>query len=132
MRSARLVACIFAVVLCAWFALDVRQQQQTARARALIARSAPLSHAEARQARSALDAAAQLNPDSEVSLLRAQLATDLGDRPQAVRILEQVTRQEPKNAVAWLDLAQTARSKGLVIYALAQIAALVPHLSGEH
>ena len=126
------MVCIFAVVLCAWFALDVRQQQQTDRARALIARSAPLSHAEARQARSALDAAGQLNPDSEVSLLRAQLATDLGDRPQAVRILEQVTRQEPKNAVAWLDLAETARSKGLVIYALAQIAALVPHIPGEH
>lgn len=48
-----------------------------------------------------IDRAGQLNPDSEVDILRARLAVAHGQLARARRILLAVVRREPDNVTAW-------------------------------
>ena len=47
-----------------------------------------------------------LNPDTQVQLLRSQVAMAAGLRGTARRLAAQVTRQEPLNAAAWYQLVR--------------------------
>jgi predicted Zn-dependent protease len=102
---------ILAVVVCAWFALGIRQTRDTARATAIIASAASAngpSAAQASQERSLLRAAGTLNPDKQLDVLRGQLALLQGNNRSATRILEGVVAQEPLNVEAWVYLARAA------------------------
>jgi hypothetical protein len=55
-----------------------------------------------------LTAAAFLNPDTGVDVLRAELDLGQGDRIGARRILERVVAKEPQNALAWEWLARAS------------------------
>jgi hypothetical protein len=93
-----------ASVACAWFALGIRQETATKRAQSIVGRPGKLTPSQARRAMSLLRAAAQLNPDTRVDLLQAQVALRLGTVPRARRILTDVVRREPSNLAAWAFL----------------------------
>ena len=101
-----------AVVVCAWFALGLHQARDTTRAAALVAGPARLTPRQADHARSAIDSAAALNPDLTPTILRAQLAAKQGSLPEAERILESATRDEPMNIQGWFALAYVAARDG--------------------
>jgi len=107
---ARAGTIIVAVVLCAWFALGVRQTRDTARATAIITSANVPSAAQAAHARSLLRAAGALNPDAHVDVLRGQLDLLRHDNRGAMRILEGAVRREPRNVAAWVYLARAAFS----------------------
>jgi predicted Zn-dependent protease len=126
MAVARIAAAVAAVVVCAWFALGVRQARDTTRAQSIIDASSSLSGARASQTASLLHNAGMLNPDSQVDILRGRLAVLENDRPQAVRILEGVVHREPLNIDGWLWLAQATKSLPEIKLAVAKIAELDP------
>ena len=78
----------------------------------MIAKPAPLSAQQARQARSLLGDAEALNPDLSPEILRGQLAFDQRQYPLAERILTSVTRREPLNLQAWVQLTYAAARAG--------------------
>jgi len=104
----RLGLAVGALVVSAWFGLGWVQARDTGRASALVAPGNHLSPARAAQVGSWLRSAGTLNPDRQVDLLRARLAFDQGDYGAATRILESVTRSEPLNVFAWVQLGFTA------------------------
>lgn len=106
-RLARALALGLAVLACAWYALSVRQSTDAGRAARLVSASR-LSPAQAHHATSLIDAAAQLNPDRQVQILRAQLAYDRGRLAAARGILKKVIAAEPENLQAWFLLAKSS------------------------
>lgn len=128
---ARVLVLVVAVAAAAWFALGIRQSTDTARATALITGPAPLSAADARRASTLLSDAATLNPDQTVGILRGQLALDLRHNAAAVRILLGVTRREPDNLAAWIQLAYAAGRAGdrsILVLTGREISRLFPKL----
>lgn len=119
MSLARGVMVAVAVVVCAWFALSVRQALDTSHAGAIVNSSSSVSAAQAAHARSLLSAAGQLNPDRQVNILRGQLALDLGDNASAEQILRGVTDAEPLNIQAWALLAQATQTRDRTEFVLA-------------
>jgi predicted Zn-dependent protease len=122
---------VVAVAAVAWFALGVRQAHDTDRATAMVTASAPLSPRDARRAQSLLDAAAVLNPDLTIDILRGELAVDQHHDVQAERILESVTKREPLNLQAWAQLAFAAAEAGdrpTLVRAARHVSALHPKL----
>jgi hypothetical protein len=121
---------VLAVAACAWFALAVRAARDSDRATAIVSSKAPLTAAQAAHARSLLDAAATLNPDTAVDLLRARVALARNDETGAVRTILNVTKREPLNLEAWVALAQAAlqRNQRLVLLAVHNIGRLDPKI----
>jgi Flp pilus assembly protein TadD len=105
MRIARAALALAAAVVCAWFAVGIRQARDMSRASAVINSSASITPAARAHTSSLLRAAGWLNPDRQVDILRGQLAGFTGDVPGAVTILRRVTRSEPMNIQAWAALA---------------------------
>ena len=104
----RVAVLAVAIVACAWFALGARQARDIADATVIASNGSHLSKSQASRARSLLSDAGTLNPDTQVDLLRAQVALDAGDRPQALRTIRSVTAREPQNILAWLWLERAA------------------------
>ncbi len=109
---ARVAVLVAAVAATAWFAIGIRQAIDTSRAIALINGPSHLSATEARRASSLLDSASTLNPDRTIDILRGHLAIDQGHNAAALAILEPVTRAEPQNLSAWVQLAYAAARAG--------------------
>jgi Flp pilus assembly protein TadD len=101
-----------ALVACAWFVLGFRQARDIGRATAIVNRTSTLDASDAAQARSLIQSADTLNPDLTPDLLRSQLALDENDNGTAERILSRVTRSEPMNIEAWVQLAVAANQTG--------------------
>lgn len=120
---------LVALAACAWFAIGIRQAHDAARASAIVPSSPPLSATLANRALSSLHAASFLNPDTQVDLLRAQVAIDRGERTQAESIVLGVVRKEPMNAQAWFLLATFPTNRATTDRALAEVARLVPRVS---
>ena len=97
-----------ALVVSAWFGLGWVQARDTSRASSLVAPGNRLSPARAAQVGAWLSSAGTLNPDHQVDLLRARLASDQGEKLTATRIIQSVTRSEPLNVFAWVQLGFTA------------------------
>jgi predicted Zn-dependent protease len=120
---------VLALLAAAWFALAVRQAQDTNRATVLLGAPAPLSAQQAQRTSALLDSAATLNPDLSVELLRAQLAFDQHHSAAGERILESVTRREPLNLLAWTQLVFAAARSGdrrTLVVAARHVSALYP------
>jgi hypothetical protein len=126
MGVARAAAAAAAIVICAWFALGVRQAQDTTRAGSIIDGSSSLTGTRAEHTASLLHDAGTLNPDTQVDILRGRLALLDNQRPKAVRILEDVVRREPRNIDGWLWLLQTSRNLPEIKLAVTKIAQLDP------
>ncbi len=120
-----------ALVGCAFFVLDIRQSRDLDQATAIVT-SGRLSHAQEGHAAALLNAAGTLNPDPQVKLAWAQLLDDEGHSAQAIALAMQVTRDEPRNIVAWYELAQVAgNSPKTLVGALAKIKQLSPPVKHE-
>jgi predicted Zn-dependent protease len=104
----RVALTLLAVLVCAWFVLGSRQAHDLDTATAIVDASSAPSAQEAARARSLLSSASTLNPDRQVEIERGMLALARGHSARAISILEGVTRAEPMNLVAWVDLAQAA------------------------
>lgn len=118
-----------ALVVGAWFALGWVQARDAGRADALLSATSSPSAGRAAEIRSLLSSAGTLNPDRTVDLSRARLALDHHDYATAIRILEGVTRAEPQNALAWVQLGFTAGAAGQISraqHAARQVGRLVP------
>jgi predicted Zn-dependent protease len=122
----RALAALFAVLVCVWFAVGVRQARDVDHATALLSAGPHISQAKAADAASLLRGAGQLNPDRQVDVLRAQLASERGDKPAAERILRDVVSAEPMNATAWVALARSATDGATLRLAFRRLAQLVP------
>lgn len=123
-RGLTLVA---AIVVCAWFAVGVRQAHDTVAAAAIVSGGHRLSAAAAARAASLLSGAATLNPDRQVGLLRAELAAERGRRALAQRLVLTVTHAEPRNPQAWLLLTKvgTPYQGAVAVQRLAKLAPVV-------
>jgi predicted Zn-dependent protease len=123
----RVIAALAAVIVCAWFALGIRQAAEVADATDVIEPSHVLTVTQLRAIDSWLDSARRLNPDTQVEILRARAAIEAGQAPRAEQILENVTRTEPMNLEAWIWLAGAALGDPpLARYAVARIEQLDP------
>ncbi len=124
-KAAAIALLVVALGVAAWFAVGIRQAVSTDRASAIITASGTLKPGQARHAESLLSAAAFLNPDRQVNLLRSQAALEQGDLSRARRLAVTVTRNEPLNAEAWAQLARASRSAAFAA-ALRHVTELVP------
>jgi predicted Zn-dependent protease len=127
----RVAAVGMAAVIAAWFALGIHQAVDTSQATALITGPSPLSAARAAHARALLSSAATLNPDQTVNVLRGELAMAQNQNAAAQQILVGVTRSEPQNLDAWIQLAYAAarnRDRRLLVLTGRRISGLYPKL----
>ena len=101
---------IFAVacVACAWFALGAVQAHNVATVTAIVSSGSQLSKNQATRADSLLADAGTLNPDSQVDLLRAQVALGRGERARALKLIRRINAREPANILAWYWLERAA------------------------
>jgi hypothetical protein len=128
----RLILATVSIVAIAWFVLGARQAREISDATSIVQGSS-VSAPQARQAGQMLDAAATLDPDRQVQLLRAVLESQLNHYARARSIVEQVTRAEPDNIVAWDLLVQLAgRNVHLLARAFEHVAALEPTVPHSH
>jgi hypothetical protein len=129
MRVGRVLVAVLVIVVVAWFALAAREARDIAQATDIVTQSAPISGAAAHHVSSLLDSAGMLNPDRQVSLLRAALATSRNENRRARQILAVVTSAEPDNVDAWYLLAQVSgRDRRVEALALKRIAQLHPYV----
>jgi hypothetical protein len=98
----RLATAVVALVVCAWFALGIRESHEIASATGVVAGSGQPSAHELAAAEGALSNADLLNPDQEVDILRARVDIKRGDNGAARALLATVTRREPQNLEAWI------------------------------
>ncbi len=123
----RILGVVVAVIICAWFAIGIRQSHDTDRASDIITGSSPLAPGQAHRAATLLDGAKQLNPDATIDLLRAQLAAKQGDGARARAIALSVTRREPENIQAWLAYGSASTNdRHAFLQALRHLRALAP------
>ena len=116
-----------AVVICAWFALGIRQSHDLDAATNIVSAHAPVTPAQARRAAALLDQAGQLNPDRSVDLARSELALRRGRGAQARAIALGVVRAEPENIEAWLAYGTaSAHDPRAFALALRHLEALAP------
>lgn len=126
-HALRVAAIGSALLVVAWFGIGIRQAIDTDRASAIVQSSATLTPARARSADRLLHEASFLNPDSQVQLLRSQVAMATDDRGTARRLAAQVTRQEPLNAAAWYQLVRaTGPTAARALQRLAALVRTVP------
>jgi hypothetical protein len=118
------IGCVAALV-CAWYVLGAIQAIDTNRATALLS-AGSIGPRKAAEVRSLLDTAGTLNPDQRVNVLRGQLAAKQGHIVRARQIFSSVTRTEPQNLQAWLQLAYHPRSTSDFLRALSRIDQLLP------
>jgi predicted Zn-dependent protease len=128
-RWYRVLLLPLALAACAWFVLGARQAQETNRASALLSAPRTLNATKRDRASALLAAAGTLNPDSQVDLLRGELALSEHARRRAAAIVEGVVRREPMNIRAWLLLAEVNPSLRVLEESIAMIARLDPLLS---
>jgi hypothetical protein len=122
----RALAAVIAIVVCLWFALGVRQAVDGTRASATLSGARHIDRATAARVAAQLDHAAALNPDRTVSILRAQLQVELGNRQAGLKMLGRVIREEPMNLEAWRAIAADATDPQTLREAFVGIGRLVP------
>ena len=126
-NGVRAAVLALAAMAAAWYVLAIVQARDTSRAGAIVASAGHLNRAQAHTASQLLSSAAFLDPDREVSVLRAQVLRERGDLPGARAILWRVVRAEPDNLQAWVQLAYASVGDLKDFYAAAyRIRQLVP------
>jgi predicted Zn-dependent protease len=126
-KLARASLAAAAACVCASFALGFVQARDTGRATSLLTSASTVNAADARRARSLLGSAGTLNPDLTVNILQGVLELRTGRYAAAERTLLSITRREPMNIDAWVQLAFAAARNGdnrLTIVAAHQISTL--------
>jgi hypothetical protein len=124
MRIARLITGLAALAVCAWFAIGVRQVNDTRSATRILAAG---KRGQLVRATGLISVASLLNPDRTLDLLRVQVALGEGRSVQARRLAHRLVQAEPMNVAAWLWYGRTANGDaGVFLTALAQARKLDP------
>jgi predicted Zn-dependent protease len=97
-----------ATIVCAWFAIGIRQAHDTVKASSILSEGTPLDAGQAAHVAALLRGAKLLNPDEQVEVLRGELAVRGNDLAVARNILREVVRAEPMNLQAWVWLAKAS------------------------
>jgi predicted Zn-dependent protease len=105
MRATRVVAVVLAAVICAAFAIGVRQARRSSDLTAVLATGHELTASKERSAASDLKAAAFGYPGQDVQILAAQVALRERRFAHAMSIARSITRAEPQNPQGWAVLA---------------------------
>jgi predicted Zn-dependent protease len=108
MALVRISLVMLAVVVGAWFVLSARQAHEINRATSVIDQGSGAGRARLAGAGRELDAAAFLNPDRSVQILRGRLALSQGHPGKARRVLDGVVSAEPQNLEGWIWLVGAA------------------------
>ncbi len=130
----RLGTIVLALAASAWFGLGWYQASKTGQATALITSGSTLSAAQARRAEQLLDSAGALNPDRTVTILRGDLAAERHQNRAAVDLLQSVTRSEPQDLAAWVQLvfaAEQAHDQALALSAGRMVSSLIPNVTSK-
>jgi hypothetical protein len=123
----RALTVLIAVAGFLWFAVGVRQARNLEAASTIVSGHARLTAAQAAAAHSDLDAAAFMNPDKAIAILRGEILVARGHGRAGRRELLAVAREEPQNAQAWVALGTASRhDQRLFLLALGHIRKLVP------
>lgn len=123
----RVLAGLGAALICAWFALGIRQANDLSQATAIVSATSRPSPDRAQRAASLLHSAGSLNPDRMVDIVRAQLDIAEGRLRSARSTLLRVVAAEPENVVAWTTLARAAvRAPRLFYVAAIHVRELAP------
>jgi thioredoxin-like negative regulator of GroEL len=120
---------LMALAACAWFGLGVVQARDTSQAQSILGAQPSLGPAEARHVTSLLWGASTLNPDRDVSILRAKLDLLEGRRAAATAVMRKVVGSEPDNIEAWVQMAQTDHTPAGLERAIRNLARLDPRLA---
>jgi hypothetical protein len=107
-RPVTAIALVLTLAVCAWWVLSIVQSTALNRAQAILGTRTSLPAAPARHVESLLNVAGTLNPDRTVGLERVDLLLDEGRKLAARRLARQITRAEPQNIIAWVDLAHAS------------------------
>ena len=129
--AARAAIFAVAIVVCAWFALGVRQAHDIDQATSIITGAKLPTPAQAEHAQSLLNSADWLYPGTEAEILRGRLAIEKGQRPLAQRIERNVTREEPMNLSGWVWLANSYTNPKFSLPVIAHVLVLDPKASGK-
>jgi formate-dependent phosphoribosylglycinamide formyltransferase (GAR transformylase) len=105
MRSFRVVAVAVAAVMCAGFAIGVRQARGSSEVTALLATGHGLTPSQQRSAASDLSSAALGYPGQDVRILAASVALRERRFAYAMSIARSINRAEPDNLQGWVVLA---------------------------
>lgn len=125
MRLLRPALLLVAVLAGAWFVVGVRQAHDIDVADTIITAPAH-SPGQLRSATSRLQAAAFLNPDRTVDILRGRIAIDEGQVARARHILKTVVGAEPQNLEAWIWFTGANLGRPAAAVGSRRIAALDP------
>jgi len=121
-----------AAIVCAWFAIGIRQAHDTAKASSILSAGAPLNASQAAHVTALLRGAKLLNPDEQVAVLRGELAIRRNDLAAARNILRAVARAEPMNLQAWVWLAKaSSNDPSTFLLALLHINQLEPRVKRQ-
>jgi hypothetical protein len=121
-----------AAIVCAWFAIGIRQAHDTAKASSILSAGAPLNASQAAHVTALLRGAKLLNPDEQVAVLRGELAIRRNDLAAARNILRAVLRAEPMNLQAWAWLAKaSSNDPSTFLLALLHINQLEPRVKRQ-
>jgi hypothetical protein len=111
MSAFRVLGAVLAAVICAAFAVGVRQARDSNALVALLATGRALTPAQQRSAASDLSSAAFGYPGQDIHILAAQVAMREHRYLDAKAIAQSINRAEPDNLPGWVALA----APGLVI-----------------
>jgi hypothetical protein len=124
---ARAMLATAALAAAAWLAVSIRDDKLQDSATAIAFAPHPsraalaLAVGKARRTR-------KLAPDSVPKLIEQQLVRELGDTRGADRLLQEIVRDEPRNARAWAELARNAQDRTLAARAQQRVRQLVAGL----
>jgi predicted Zn-dependent protease len=125
-RIVRAVIAGVALVVCAWFALGIREAHEVTVATQIVSSARAPTSAALRSAAGELSSAAFLDPDRTVDILRGRVAIKQGRIADARRILSAVTREEPRDLEAWIWFTGASLGTPQARVGTAQIAQLDP------
>jgi cytochrome c-type biogenesis protein CcmH/NrfG len=112
MRWLRFGAGTVALLVCAGFAIGVRQAVSSSKVSALVASGHRLTPSQQRSAASELSAAAFGYPGQETDILAASVALREHRYARAMSLARSITRAEPDNLQGWLVLAAAGLLSG--------------------
>ncbi len=104
MIAVRIALLTVALAACAWFGLGVRSVHDQNQVNALLNTHNQLSPAQAQAAIAKLNQARVLDPDENLSILRAQVKFHSGDVAGAVVLARGIVDRAPQYADGWLVL----------------------------
>jgi hypothetical protein len=131
LRLPRIAVALVAVLVLAWSAVLLRDERVARQAEHRFRSDPEMSDAAFARVTDQFEDAALLNPGTPWTLVRANVLL-LRDKPQALRVADEILEDEPDNLGAWVVVAEATRGRNARrnAQALAEIRRLNPTPGG--